>query len=1518
MSQNHPKLATIYEEDPDFIPDESTSSNMPLRPKLDRKAKQKNTSNDNENKIESISPQIEINSSITPQVEIPHSFTPHVEIFNPITPHEEPTTSSVYNPCINTFPLNHSQIFSHKPTTMATKMSEEEKKILEIVQSVLANQTELTRTAPKIDLQKLTMSNYVDWSKKMKYALMLNNLWVDPNVLPGSLQGPDVKKNQQAVLFMACYLDEQNAAFINGKNEKCFITAWNAIKKFHQPRSATVLTDIHRQIQALRHQSGQPIESHLMKLEEQFSRFNDIDKSLSEEHLVALILASVSESPDFQNVFHSAMWEEESTLTIAKVKSVLISTQRRKILDNEDHAHHTKTKFLKNYQRSSNRSSSRRHNRVPQDPVNGWKCPDCEMDNHSREKCFKNQRKALNLQSKRANQVEDAAQNSNIAQAYAGTSIKSRLGAPVTNNSPYHNIVPNRVYHDSEDFDVLDIHYDSRDYIDMEYNDSDLEGSKSIKNLKISSNSFNFQQLNEYPRADHKNHFSSHQNKLNSIFSFANCAKIMNNKNELNTVESFWIVDSGATLTMCNSSKYLSNFIPHKGHNVIISDGSSIPICGYGTLKLNLKDLNTNLIHKLTLEKVAFVPNLSVNLISVRALASLGISIRFTENSCYIEQKRTKILLANISNSSYVMRMKHKTDSPQMKHEQALTCIHQWHRKLGHRNIQHIKRIQNSLNLKISKCENCPNECIACLKGKFHALPFPQTAQKPIHPRDVITSDVCGPFKKSIGGSEYFVTFNCACTDYTEVVAIRSKSDCKTELIKFLKRCHTQFGAFPKTLRSDQGGEYLDGELQLFLENNGIKFECAVARCPQQNGISERKNRTLLEAVRTMLLARDLPQHLWAEALHHANDTFNNIPKEPNSPSPKEKFFGKSFRPMFIEFGAPIFHLTNPQNRSKLAERGMPGIFLGFDHNSKGFRILTDKKIRVERHVRFLTERKDKSANNLSSQIDQTSQAPNQNSPTESEHNNVRRSERIRAKQANSAEIPDMIYEPKTYKQAISCPDKDKWIAAMDSELDSIARNNTWTEVDLPRDRTAIGSRWVFKVKNGENPEDIKYKARLVAQGFTQKFGVDYDEVFAPVTRSSTFRALLAISSVQNLVVQQYDVKSAFLNGTLNEEIYMKPPPGSSLTDKVLKLNKSLYGLKQAARVWNQTLHKTMTDEGFVQSKHDECLYSFKSDKNVCYAIVHVDDMIFASNSLSLIDTKIKCIQKSFELKCLGNVKNYLGIEVTRDQNGIFAISQSNYILKIASEFQLEDSKGSKYPLCPGYHSLTDTNVLDTNTDYRKLIGMLLYVSTNTRPDISASVCILAQRVSKPRKLDYTEALRIVKYLKSTKDEKLYMFDSQNSTPLTAYADSDWAEDRETRKSVSGVLCKVFGASISWSSRKQDIVSTSTTEAEFYALSEAVKEIQWLKNILNDFNIDVSLPITINSDNQSTIKMIENSKFSSRTKHIDVRLHFVRECVSTKKILLKYCASEDNIADLLTKPLAGVRMKFLRNLACLK
>lgn len=244
----------------------------------------------------------------------------------------------------------------------------------------------------------------------------------------------------------------------------------------------------------------------------------------------------------------------------------------------------------------------------------------------------------------------------------------------------------------------------------------------------------------------------------------------------------------------------------------------------------------------------------------------------------------------------------------------------------------------------------------------------------------------------------------------------------------------------------------------------------------------------------------------------------------------------------------------------------------------------------------------------------------------------------------------DSKFEPRTYKEAISCCDKTHWVNAMREELDSIEKNETWELTDLPAGRTSVGSKWVYKIKSDENGRNCTFKARLVAQGFTQKFGIDYDEVFAPVARSETFRILLSIASVQNYEVKQYDFKTAFLNGHLKEEIYMRPPPGISSNGQVYRLKKSLYGLKQAAKVWNDSVHGVLTKYGCVQSQYDRCLYSLVHGQSKLFLIMHVDDILVAYNDQNLLQTLMHGIASHFELKDLGKVHHYLGIIVERDK----------------------------------------------------------------------------------------------------------------------------------------------------------------------------------------------------------------------------------------------------------------------------
>ena len=293
-----------------------------------------------------------------------------------------------------------------------------------------------------------------------------------------------------------------------------------------------------------------------------------------------------------------------------------------------------------------------------------------------------------------------------------------------------------------------------------------------------------------------------------------------------------------------------------------------------------------------------------------------------------------------------------------------------------------------------------------------------------------------------------------------------------------------------------------------------------------------------------------------------------------------------------------------------------------------------------------------------------------------------------------------------------------------------------------------------------------------------------------------------------------------------------------------------------------------------------------------------------------MIDHVVQSIQKEFEIKDLGDVSTFLGIEVEKDAVGDFYVSQGNYIKKIVEEAGLVNAKISKVPLDPGYAKLESSEQIPDH-EYRKLIGMLLYVSVNSRPDITASVSILSQRMSSPTKVDMNEVKRVIRYLKGTIDLKLKVSDVQNELVLEAFSDANWGEDRTDRKSNSGYLC-LLGGTVSWCCRKQSCVSLSSTEAEYIALAETCQEVVWLRSLCSDFNIAESEPTVVNVDNQSCVRMIEMKRFSNRTKHVAVKYHFTSDLKEHGKVDFRYCPTDRNIADMLTKPLKRVKLDFLR------
>lgn len=506
---------------------------------------------------------------------------------------------------------------------------------------------------------------------------------------------------------------------------------------------------------------------------------------------------------------------------------------------------------------------------------------------------------------------------------------------------------------------------------------------------------------------------------------------------------------------------------------------------------------------------------------------------------------------------------------------------------------------------------------------------------------------------------------------------------------------------------------------------------------------------------------------------------------------------------------------------------------------------------------------------------------------------------------------------PLSFKELEGRDDKSKWELAVQDELNSLKLNNTWEIVTKPTDKNIVDCRWVFAIKFDEFGNPNKYKARLVAKGFSQQFLIDYNETFAPVARMTSFRFVIALANQFDLLVHHMDVKTAFLNGILKEEIFMRIPEGITYTgDKVCKLNKSIYGLKQSARCWFERFDGVLKEYGFINSQVDNCIYLLEGNsmnENI-YLVLYVDDLIIVTGNQSKLDDLKHHLMKIFHMTDLKDITLFLGIKVTRTNNKI-TLDQSAYIRTILARFGMEDCNPVKTPSETKFNFEALNSDEPCNSPCRNLLGCLMYLMLCTRPDISSSVNIISRYINKNNEEVWRNLKRILRYLKGTINLKLTYTKSNYINILKGYVDSDWGgHDNTNPRSTSGYIFKLFdNNTISWSTKRQTIVALSSTEAEYSALCESGKEALWLKSLGQSIKLDFSNPIPIYEDNQSCISIAENPKLHSRTKHINMKYHFTRQLVDDNDIAIFYIPTGDQIADIFTKPLAAPQHEKLRD-----
>ena len=385
--------------------------------------------------------------------------------------------------------------------------------------------------------------------------------------------------------------------------------------------------------------------------------------------------------------------------------------------------------------------------------------------------------------------------------------------------------------------------------------------------------------------------------------------------------------------------------------------------------------------------------------------------------------------------------------------------------------------------------------------------------------------------------------------------------------------------------------------------------------------------------------------------------------------------------------------------------------------------------------------------------------------------------------------------------------------------MDSLSKNDTWTLVPRPNNVNIVSNRWVFKVKHKSDGSIDRYKARLVARGYTQTHGVDYDEVFSPVARMAAIRSLLALGNALDLEMHQMDVNTAFLNGKLEHEVYMEQPEGFTNSDHpeyVCKLSKSLYGLKQSARCWYNTLDSYLKENDYQQSGADSCIYikTIKSpDGKIKFVIlaVFVDDFIPLSNDIEMLNKEKAAFCDRFDMQDMGEIHDVLGLAITRDRkNRILTISQPDFLNSILKRFKMENCKPVATPMEAGsqFQKFQDGDTVCDKQRYQQAIGCLTYAAISTRPDISAAVNNLSQYMACPSEQHWTGIKRILRYLKGTLEYGL-RFSGKEEAILYGFSDSDWAGDLDTRRSTSGYVFKIGDATINWCSKRQQTVARS-------------------------------------------------------------------------------------------------------------
>ncbi|WVZ93435.1 hypothetical protein U9M48_039413, partial [Paspalum notatum var. saurae] len=963
-------------------------------------------------------------------------------------------------------------------------------------------------------------------------------------------------------------------------------------------------------------------------------------------------------------------------------------------------------------------------------------------------------------------------------------------------------------------------------------------------------------------------------------------------------MEDVWIMDSGCSRHMIGHRKWFSSLKPISTKEYItFGDNGQGKVVGVGSVSLSAK---------LSLREVAFVRNLGFNL-----------DLRFVLRKvrlCVLDAEET--LVCSLPPFGQVFRV----DLTSVSAPRAvwllvlLADIWKWHRRLGHLSFDLLVRLSSMGLIRGLPKLRAEKDlvCHPCRHGKMVAASHIPVSQVVIsYPGELLHMDTVGPARvASVSGKWYVLVVVDDFSRFSWVFFMEFKDEALGFVRDLVLRLTNESHKAMRAIRSDNGGEFRNSCFENFCRDLGLEHQFSSPYTPPQNGVEERKNRTLVEMARTMLDEHRTPRRFWAEAVNTACYIANRIfLRAFLRKTSYELRFGRQPSVKHLRaFGSRCFVLKKAGHLDKFESRCLDGIFLeakqvvetcevSFDetmpcttpafelsgNDEEGTPIFEDEEGVVNDGDAGATAPAAAPAPSAMSLDDEGGPLPTASSSLPRQQAQVEAGPAEDAGEVTSKIVPS--------RQVQRDHPPHRMIGDIHQRV-TRASKPCRDLVEPPPNRRPIGTKWVFKNKQGEDGMVVRNKE-----------GIDYEETFAPVARLEAIRILLAFAASKGFKLQQMDVKSAFLNGFIEEEVYVRQPPGfesARFPNRVYKLRKALYGLKQAPRAWYARLKSFLLKSRFVMGSIDKTLFLLSHGGDTLIVQIYVDDIIFGGSSHALVSSFAEQMSREFEMSLMDELQFFLGLQIKQGPKGTF-IHQANYTRDILKKFETGDSKPMTIPM-------STNTALDADEDgeavdqkeFQGIIGSLLYL-TATRTDIQFVVRLCARYQASPRTSHRQAVKRIFRYLEFTPELSLW-YSSGSSLSLRGFSDADHADCRIDRKSTSGT-CQLLGTSlVSWSSRKQASVALSTTEAEYVAAASCCSQLLWMKATLSDFGLRFGrIPLLV--DSTSAVSVAKNPVLHSRTKHIDVRFHFLRDHYEKGDIELIHVVSANKLADIFTKPL---------------